>query len=85
MKKSYLSLLSLSMLAILLTGCNSAKSRNTAHNDTRFLGLVEYNPASYKLNNYASFSVTTNELINRPNVSGDNLSLAWGLLNFEDY
>jgi hypothetical protein len=73
-------------LAIAGTGCSTTSSHPTAANqDRNLLGIVEIKPNSYAHASPSSDVLHSNELINKPNMSGDQISLLWGAINLEDY
>ena len=50
-----------------------------------FLGLVDYSPESYDHVAEYSASIHSDELFDRKNITGDNLSLFWGSFVYADY
>jgi len=73
-------------LAVAGTGCSTTSSHPAAANqDRNFIGLIEIKPNSYAHASPSSAEVHSNDLINKPNMSGDEISLLWGAVNLEDY
>lgn len=73
-------------LALAGTGCSSVSNNpQAADKSSNFLGLVRIEPRSYAYTQPASFEIHTNDLIEKPNMSGNKVSLIWGLINLEDY
>ncbi len=92
MKKSSASLLvGLSALIVsAFTACSNvpegvhpAYVRN--NQDFNFVGLVSYEPGSYKKLLDDNINVETSQLYPRKNISGDNLTLLWGTVVVADY
>ncbi len=74
------------VLAVAGTGCSSTANMPLAANqDRNFLGLVKIEPNSFSQTSPTSFEVRTNDLINKPDVSGTKVSLLFGLITLEDY
>jgi hypothetical protein len=86
--KSLTPLFSAAVLALALasTGCSSVGGNpQAADKDRNFLGLVRIQPRSYAYTQPASLEIHTNDVIEKPNMSGDKVSLLFGLINLEDY
>lgn len=84
LSRSPLFYLALAALALVLSGCNSEK-KYAANKDTKFLGIMNSSPGSYQHPRPTSFTLSTDEIVNRDNISGDNVSLLWGLVQIKDY
>lgn len=82
--KTPLTLVCLAALALFFTGCNSDK-RYAAHKNTQFLGIMESKPGSFDPTDNSAITLKTDEIVSRDNVSGDQVSLLWGLIRFQDY
>jgi hypothetical protein len=86
--KKYTPLFTAAVLALALVGagCSTTSSHPQAVNqDRNFIGLVDIKPHSYASTSNSSIAVHTNELINKPDMTGDQVSLLWGMVNLEDY
>ncbi len=76
--------------AALMTGCESVPSGTDplySRNNQGFnaAGLVDWSPESYEKINAVSNDIHTNDIYDRKDISGDNLSLFWGSLVIADY
>ena len=86
--KKYTPLLTATVLALAVagTGCSTTTAHpGAANQDRNFLGLITIRPNSFAHVSPSSLELHTNELINKPNMSGDEISLVWGAINLEDY
>ncbi len=73
-----------------LSGCTTPTAKQKAglikpREGFNLLGIVSYEEAGFKRKNPSSFGVSSEELLMRENMSGDNLSVLWGTLQFNDY
>lgn len=84
-----LALASVALIAsVAFTGCSSSNSHDlyTKHNEGfNALGIVKWSPSGYNEIENSSDVFYSDELVNRKNISGDNLSLFWGALVYADY
>lgn len=76
--------------AALMTGCENVPSDTDplySRNNQGFnaLGIVDWSPESYEEIKEYSMVAHSDELVDRKNISGDNLSLFWGTIVFADY
>ena len=78
-------ILSLSLLSLAFTGCQSISSSSNGPKETNLLGIVKVQPDSYTPSSPATFTLSTDELSNRKNYSGDKTTLLWGLITLKDY
>jgi hypothetical protein len=73
-------------LALVGTGCNTASSYPQAADKNRnFLGIVKIEPNSFAHTPPTTMDVHTNDLIEKPDMSGTRVVLLWGLISYEDY
>ncbi|WP_309396644.1 hypothetical protein [Cerasicoccus maritimus] len=78
-------------VAALFTGCgdsmpSDAHALYKRHNQGfNFLGIVDSSPESYQEVSKISAVAYSDELVDRKNISGDNLSLFWGTFVYADY
>ena len=77
--------LSLSLLLLVSTGCQSISSSSNGPKETNLLGIVKVQPDSYSPSSPATFTLSTDELSNRKNYSGGKTTLLWGLITLKDY
>lgn len=73
-----------------MTGCENVPSDSDplySRNNQGFnaLGIVNWSPESYQEIKQYSIAAHSDELVDRKNISGDNLSLFWGTIVFADY
>lgn len=84
MIKKILSLVSLSIAALVLTGCDGGTAQ-MAPKEANILGIVKVDKESYLPTSAATFAVSTDEFYSRENFSGDKVTLLWGLVTIKDY
>ena len=75
-------LLSLSISALVFTGCSRA---SMGAKEANMMGIVKYQKEDYSATGPNTFAIHTNELSSRRNFSGDKLTLLWGLITIKDY
>lgn len=77
--------------AALLAGCKTSPTTaqldalEQPNRDRNFLGIVHEQPGSFTSPSAASFPVRSRELVSRNYMTGDQVSLFWGLIRFQDY
>jgi hypothetical protein len=79
-----IALLSISISALVFTGCVGGTSQ-MGHKEVNLLGVAKIHKAHYQPSSPATFSLSTDELYTRKNFSGDQVSLLWGLITLKDY
>jgi len=73
-------------LAVASTGCSTTSGNPQAANqDRNFLGLIKIEPNSYQDSSPNTLELRTNDVINKPNMSGTRVTLLCGLITIEDY
>ena len=73
-------------LALASAGCSTTSGNPQAANqDRNLLGLVKYEPGSFEDTGPNTLELHINELINKPEMSGDRTTLLFGLITIEDY
>ncbi len=73
-------------LAAASTGCSSVSNNpQAADRSSNFLGLIKIEPRSYAYTPPGTLDIHTNDLIEKPNMSGDKVTLIWGLISLDDY
>lgn len=100
MKVATLSLMNLQKLLVftslvvalaLFQGCRTSPTQAQLDNmvdpaiERNFFGIVQERPASYHPRKVSSFPLRSREIVGRQNMTGDQVSLFWGLISFEDY
>jgi hypothetical protein len=84
MRIKIIALLSLSIAALVFTGCDGGTTQ-MGPKEANLLGVAKINKAHYQPSNHATFSLSTDELYTRKNFRGDQVSLLWGLITLKDY
>ena len=84
MRIKIIALLSISISALIFTGCGRGTSQ-MGPKEANLLGVVKINKAHYQPSGVATFSLSSDELYTRKNYSGDQVSLLWGLITLKDY
>lgn len=84
MIKKILSLVSLTIAALAFTGCDGGTAQ-MGPEEANGLGIVKVEKANYGSVGNATIDVSTDELYSRKNVSGDKVTLLWGLFTITDY
>jgi hypothetical protein len=80
----FLTLLALAASALFFTGCGDRRAEMGAA-ETNVLGIVKYQSDNYSPSGPSTFAVSTAELYNRGNFSGNKLTFLWGLVTIKDY
>lgn len=75
-----------SLLSLGVTGCATQKQKHpdARMRSTNFLGIAKSEESAYALPTPTSLDVTTSELADSENISGDRVSLLWGLIKIRD-
>ena len=84
MRIKIIALLSISISALIFTGCNGGTS-HMGPKEVNLLGVAKISKAHYQSSGPATFSASTDELFTRKNFGGDQISLLWGLITLKDY
>jgi hypothetical protein len=73
-------------LATVGAGCSSVSGNPQAADKSRnFLGLIKIEPGSYAYTPPYTLELRSNDVIERPDVSGERISLLEGFFTYEDY
>jgi len=73
-------------LATAGAGCSSVSGNKQAADQNRnFLGLIRIEPHSYAETPPYTLELKSNDIIERPDMSGTRISLLEGFFTFEDY
>jgi len=86
-----LALLTCLMTLAFFSGCTQKYQHDEtglyAKNNQGFnaLGIVDSSPQSFRDVPNTTVEVQSDELVKRKNISGDNVSLLWGAINYADY
>ena len=73
-----------SLLFLFLTGCVT-NDMQTGYNSVNMLGIVKHEVASYSATGSNTITVSSDELTERKNFSGNKTTLLWGLITLKDY
>jgi hypothetical protein len=84
MRTKIIALLSISIAALVFTGCDGGTSQ-MGPKEANLLGVAKIHKAHYQPSGPASFSLSTDELYTRKNFGGDQVSLLWGFITLKDY
>lgn len=84
MRFKLVTLLALLIAAFCITGCDRGQAQ-MGPRETNVLGIAKLERESYTHVGTNTFAVSTDELYNRQNFSGDKLTLLWGLVTIKDY
>lgn len=84
MRTKIIALLSISISALIFTGCDGGTSQ-MGPKEANLLGLAEIKKAHYQTSGPTTFSLSTDELYTRKNFGGNQVSLLWGLITIKDY
>ena len=63
----------------------SSKQPQIAPKTTNILGIYKSEPAAYSAAKSNTFSLSTTELMGRDNITGNKVTLLWGLITLKDY
>ena len=90
--KPFFVLVTILLSSVLLGGCASnngagsyADLYDKADKKTNILGIFEFEKASYEPAGMTTFSLRSDDVISRNDVTGDKCSLLWGLVTITDY
>jgi len=89
--KKLLVFTSLLFAVALFQGCRTSPTQAQLDNmvdptvERNFFGLVQERPQSFHPRKVSSFPLRSKEVVGRQNMTGDQVSLFWGLISFEDY
>ncbi|MEM9025639.1 MAG: hypothetical protein AAGB06_01755 [Verrucomicrobiota bacterium] len=79
------SIIALALISLFSTGCFSEQtSAYKTPSSSTFLGIIEYEEATFSPTPPNTFAIRTDELVSRDNYSGDRIKLLWGLITIED-
>ena len=85
MLKKFLSILTIFSLLLVLAGCQGVGNSSIGPKETNLLGIVKVQPDSYASSGPATFSISSDEFLNRRNYGGGKTTLLWGLITLKDY
>lgn len=84
MRTKIIALLSISISALIFTGCDGGTSQ-MGPKEANLLGLAKIKKAHYQTSGPTTFSLSTDELYTRKDFGGNQVSLLWGLITIKDY
>lgn len=73
-----------SLLFLFLTGCVTNDTQ-AGSNSVNMLGIVKQEVASYSATGSNTITISSDELTERKNFSGNKTTLLWGLITLKDY
>ena len=76
--------LTASLLFLFLTGCVTNDTQ-AGSNSVNMLGIVKQEVASYSATGSNTITISSDELTERKNFSGNKTTLLWGLITLKDY
>ena len=76
--------LTTSILFLFLTGCVTNGTQE-GEKDVNLLGIIKHEAGSYSATGPNTLTVSSDELIERKNFSGNKTTLFWGLITLKDY
>ena len=85
MLNKILSILTIFSLLLVFAGCHGVGNSNIAPKETNLLGIVKVESDSYASSGPATFSISSDEFLNRKNYGGGKTTLLWGLITLKDY
>jgi hypothetical protein len=84
MRIKLVTLLALLIAAFCITGCDKGQAQ-MGPRETNVLGIAKIEKENYTYTGSNTFAVSTHELYDRNNYSGDKVTLLWGLVTIKDY
>ena len=72
------------ILFLFLTGCVT-NGTQAGSNSVNMLGIIKHEAASYSATGPNTMTVSSDELTERKNFSGNKTTLLWGLITLKDY
>lgn len=85
MLNKILSILTIFSLLLVFAGCHGVGNSNIGPKETNLLGIVKVESDSYSSSGPATFSISSDEILNRKNYGGGKTTLLWGLITLKDY
>ena len=84
MRTKFIAPLLIAVSALVFTACDSGRAQ-MEKKEANLLGAISYEPESYSATDPGTIAISTDELYDRDNVSGDKVTLLWGLITLKDY
>jgi Rieske Fe-S protein len=84
MRIKVFALLALFVATLSMTGCDKGRAQ-MGPRETNLLGVAKIQKENYTPTGETTFAISTDELYNRRNFSGDKVTLLWGLVTLKDY
>ncbi|MFT4901935.1 MAG: hypothetical protein ACI81V_001215 [Lentimonas sp.] len=84
MRLKFITLLFIAASAFIFSGCQSNHAR-MGPQGSNLLGIVKVEKAAYTATSPTTFAIASDELYDRRDVSGDKVTLLWGLITLKDY
>ncbi|MEN8661956.1 MAG: hypothetical protein ACN4GF_04095 [Lentimonas sp.] len=84
MRTKYIAPFLIAASAIVFTACDGGRAQ-LEKKEANLLGIASYDSESYIASSPGTIAVSTEDLYDRDNVSGDRVTLLWGLITIKDY
>ena len=68
----------------LLSACGSKQTQHVPKS-TNILGIYKSEPAAYSAAKSTTIPLSTTEIMGRKNITGNKVTLFWGLITLKDY
>ncbi len=68
-----------------MTGCVTSHYPDSSLKRSNFGGIVEVNRESYLKVSPNTLGISKNDLVNKPDVTGSQIKILWGLITLTDY
>ena len=69
---------------LFLSSCTGSEQGYMTNKRSNFFGIMKYDQGSFRPPGYGAV-IRTNEIMDRRNISGDKVTLFWGLIEIQDY
>ena len=84
MRTKFIAPLLIAASAIVFTACDGGRAQ-MEKNEANLLGIASYEAENYQATSPSTIDISTDELYDRDNVSGNRVTLLWGLITLKDY
>jgi len=84
MRTKFIAPLLIAVSALVFTACDGGRAQ-MQKKEAHLLGAIAYETGNYAASGPDTIAIGTDELYDRRNVSGDKVTLLWGLITLKDY
>lgn len=84
MRTKFIAPLLIAASAIVFTACDGGRAQ-MEKKESNLLGIVSYESESYLTSGPGTIPIASDEVYDRKNISGDRVTLLWGLVTLQDY